>query len=153
MKNKYYTPKIEEFYIGFEYERYNGSGFYQCKNIDEKENSNWLECKFYRDYKTLEDLLELKNVRVKYLDEDDILSLGFRKYKDNFYFHDKYNLMMNHSTEDGIVGLATSDPSKNTLFATKGEDPNKIPRIKIKNKSELKKLLEQLDYQNKEQLN
>lgn len=133
MKNKYYYPEISEFHVGFECEL----------TVD---NKNWKGLKFEAwDFSGLE--IELLNnmYRVKYLDEKDILNLGFRKRKDNFYFHDKYNLMMNHSTEDGIVGLATSDPSKNTLFATTGQDPNKIPRLKIKNKSELKKILEQLD--------
>ena len=43
MESKYYTPQIEEFCIGFEYERFYSSRYYKNYNADPKPNS-WGKC-------------------------------------------------------------------------------------------------------------
>ena len=73
---KYYTPSIEEFHVGFEYEYRNHDGTVK--------NNTVLN---YWNKSTISDLNELSyverglqtpnNTRVKYLDKDDIESLGF----------------------------------------------------------------------------
>lgn len=65
--NKYYTPEIEEFHIGFEYEFNVG-------------NTTWTKFIFDLDRpdKVLENFkLNPQLFRVKYLDKEDIESLGF----------------------------------------------------------------------------
>ncbi|MDA3854641.1 MAG: hypothetical protein PF569_00170 [Candidatus Woesearchaeota archaeon] len=80
MKNygvAYYTPEIEEFYIGFEfeYEIYDPEvmdglgGNRYIKDIYNKDSF------MYLDYELCE--LDLSRVRVKYLDKEEIESLGF----------------------------------------------------------------------------
>lgn len=82
MENKYYTPLDEEFHIGFEYEALQ----------DERSpnnNSSWSKC----DILTPEELEHVgrnlwKNyseLRVKYLDKEDIESLGFEEYDINWF--------------------------------------------------------------------
>ena len=63
MRNKYYTPIIEEFHIGFEYE-----SLWGIENI----NGEW-----HKEVFKSVDVEQI--VRVKYLDTDDIESLGFTK--------------------------------------------------------------------------
>ena len=86
MKNKYYTPAIDEFYVGFEYE------VAEIKSADlitgEQEHKIWVH-KFY-DQGDLIDLyynykpdfdsvtFDKTKLRVKYLDQKDIESLGFK---------------------------------------------------------------------------
>ena len=73
---KYYTPSIEEFRVGFEYEVY----------VPEKEL--WSKETFYLDashinlvkYVNIQTENTLKKVRVKYLDREDIESLGWGNY-------------------------------------------------------------------------
>lgn len=65
MENKYYTPTIDEFYVGFEYEyRYN-----------HWEKRGYFPTHF--NFTELDNLISLQNIRVKYLDKTDIESLGF----------------------------------------------------------------------------
>ena len=67
----YYTPELEEFHIGFEYE---------C----------WVDDKWYRQPLDENDLIDFRDfnrklkglpseIRVKYLDKEDIESLGFKE--------------------------------------------------------------------------
>src|SRR5690606_29619740 len=97
---KYYTPEIEEFYVGFEYER-----FIPKSNSTEEEC--WEKLSMSINYLSLEELdneIIEKEIRVKYLDKEDIESFGFKheggklikNYKDYFIYkvdnHKQYNL-------------------------------------------------------------
>ena len=101
---KYYTPSIEEFHVGFEYEYRNHDGTVK--------NNTVLN---YWNKSTISDLNELSyverglqtpnNTRVKYLDKDDIKSLGFceAKLKDSnnvVYLKDVNQGFNNGSQED-----------------------------------------------------
>jgi len=78
-KNKYYTPSDDEFHIGFEYEALE----------DERlpdDNDSWSKCDI-RDNYELERVgrnlwKNYSDLRVKYLDREDIESLGF-EYDNN----------------------------------------------------------------------
>ena len=143
-KEKYYTPIIEEFHVGFEYEvlekaqtdsHYSWSTTFPLLSED-----TWYKFTYpdpFLGYR-VDKLLEKRGVRVKYLDREDIESLGFvcevvdcgedtqydvlgiRRvgddvYLGNFYLHFKENI---------------------NLFGS---------YYVIKNKSELKRLLKQLN--------
>jgi len=127
MQNKYYTPTVEEFHIGFEYEFRTGDAW---------------EPLIWRSDVTIMGRILKNLIRVKYLDKDDIESLGFklRDQKDPYYLiFDKgiYSLMVYknfyryHMTIFGVVPYS-EDHTDRIFF---GE---------IKNKSELKRLLKQL---------
>lgn len=143
MDNKYYTPSIEEFHIGFEYEvEAEGSWEDSVEDV-----WGWYRYKFYTGtcFRDLDDIKEkLKNnlIRVKYLDREDIESLGFEFKPDR-------------NMSEGYGGLFTI-PSKtyhNTNIELRKWHYNNRINIDhcgtifdglIKNKNELKKLLEQL---------
>lgn len=124
-ENKYYQPDISEFHIGFEYE------------VFDEENEVWSNKIFPEDFictgtTTEPDLVELfysglKDTRVKYLDRQDIEESGFSHYKMNIFKKDGITIL--HQKDNRLEIFDESD----TLFSGK-----------IKNKTELKKLLKQL---------
>ena len=124
--NKYYTPEIEEFRVGFECEYFNSfaKNFLQIE-IDESNyytNSNdggsWNE-----DY-----IFASENkFRVKYLDTQDIKELGFTHEGVGVFMNDNGNMIAIHP--DGNVIILHS-PGGHCLFDGK-----------ILNKSELKWIL------------
>ena len=113
MKDKYYTPTIEEFHVGFEYEfKTNGLGFVKTE-VSETGG-------FFQGEK-----------RVKYLDREDIESLGFKCMGGNWYHDNKaYQII---GTWESIEISRGQHEYRDVLF--KGT---------IKNKSELKRLLKML---------
>lgn len=141
--SKYYTPGIEEFYVGFEFEILLGGkdGYYSKPKI-------W-------DCDTTASLARIKKhdlheIRVKYLDQEDIESLGWRRDKMrahqlNKQIYDKGNICMVHFAETRSIAIFTRDPSKCDIYSKFGADPIKVANIGIKNKSELIKILKQLE--------
>lgn len=123
--DKYYTPSIEEFRVGFEYESNYGEGWES--NIFGEFNSEHVEdiiCDF-RYYK----------VRVKHLNKQDIESLGFKEVERSvesvaysFGAYGEYVLAV-------IRGFGEIMIMRNGFNLFRG---------KIKNLSELKVLLNQL---------
>jgi hypothetical protein len=130
--SKYYTPTIEEFYVGFEYEV--------------KKEESWFRC-FYSQgslvdiyYKYNDDLdsidFEADTIRVKYLDQEDIESLGFITYDDTTFdkgdLQIRFNCLLQKKGQG--LGLIIYDGYSGIIFTGY-----------IKNKSELVKLFKQLD--------
>lgn len=139
-KEKYYKPSIEEFNIGFEYEKeeYQYYDLNICNTYWEKEIFDIDD----RLENTLEDLL-FNKIRVKYLDREDIESLGWKQLFDSRE-HGEYKKELKNNRRCHIrvnekfiwIGLGTNGldfERYDTVF--KGT---------IKNKSELKVLLKQL---------
>lgn len=71
METKYYKPDIEEFYSGFEHE-YFENGTWKISN-DFSNNWYWSDNPHYT---LIKEIFE-DRIRVKYLDKEDIGSLGF----------------------------------------------------------------------------
>jgi len=143
MENKYYTPTIEEFHIGFEYETYE---LYETPN-------RWKINIFGEEHMELDYIVFLlmehpDMIRVKYLDKEDIESLGFTQSNLNEEIFlkevNKYNLLNNVT-----IGL-NYRKEFNHLFVFYVPDQKARPAGVnifigyIKNKSELKVLLKQL---------
>lgn len=126
MKNNlYYTPTIEEFHVGFECEI--------LGIIGAKEDERLFSQSTIISQKELE-LIHLLEIRVKTLDKSDIESLGWRFGTNDYVFpenknvtYGQYKLLFNNN-ELEIIHLS------GTLF-----------RGIIKNKSELIKLMQQLN--------
>lgn len=136
MNDKYYTPEIEEFHVGFEFE-------ISVLN-DNATKHIWIGQTFKgeetRTYFTEE--LEKKDIRVKYLDREDIESLGFKmpmpegEGLPNFYINYDLSCSMMFSNNKDVLCRLDMLNSKHKM---------KTSYIgKIKNKSELKRLLKQL---------
>lgn len=143
MKEKYYTPNLEEFHVGFEYE-------YLTNDVRQEEH-------FHKDVfngiDTFEDkeclhLIDIKNIiekvpddiRVKYLDTEDIKECGGTNYQEGYEYDHTWDIGKHHELKAWfhrglpIVRITRKDFSNVFLFH--GD---------IKNKSELKKLIQQLN--------
>ena len=132
--SKYYKPEIEEFHVGFEYE---------VEDLgDDGRTRVWRPQVFEGEETRTYFIEELENheMRVKYLDKSDLESLGFYlQYPDlsssPFINKDIYK------DNACIIDIR----SNNMVSITKCNYPNTSTLgFKIKNKSELKKLLKQL---------
>ena len=147
--NKYYTPQIEEFCVGFEceFKHYNKDG-------DEVWEKRIISVDIFQK-DSYEQITYSSNWRVKYLDKDDFLDLDFIFYGQQeinklnqpvMMFHsNEFNIMVGYYYKINKIVIATKDPSKNEIFLKTNQDPNRISGLLIKNKSEFKKLLKQLE--------
>jgi len=150
--NKYYVPDITELYVGFKCE---------MKNSSDPIHFDWEHCTFKDDFSNelsedycfeyLRTDLKEENIRVKYLDREDIESLGFNdKHYNNIqsrssYFKIKEN---NDVYQIAVYWHMLKDDRESLIRIYKGKMHNypytEIFRGEIKNKSELKVLLNQL---------
>lgn len=142
MNEKYYTPDISEFHVGFEY---------QWKNKDNFPSEEYRESTIACGTQ-IDDILEPKaqyDIRVKHLDKEDIESLGWLgvipsnvenkvDYLVTSWVTDMYN--------DGYILIKTY-PYGNYKYciAFGNYEKNRVCfEGNIKNKSELKKLMQQV---------
>lgn len=148
MENKYYTPEIEEFHIGFEFEYENKllKQWKQEKLSLATPNWDW-------DWGIISSIVERGAIRVKYLDKEDIESLGFNYVCDdrdgkNIIVYNKaineeiwvlcdYRYRFDEDVEEAKlpIRIFKSNPKyhDNTFLGV------------IKNKSELKRVLKMLN--------
>lgn len=148
--NKYYVPEIEEFHVGFEYE-------------EQDEDDNWVSKVLDFDYGWIEiPTLFNTDKRVKYLDREDIESFGFIEndtthfidnkllfgnkfecykfeYKHLIFFIRPLSNLYPDSNNRIIISVFNNETMKG------GEEPVILFNGTIKNKSELKKVLKQLN--------
>jgi hypothetical protein len=129
----YYTPTIEEFRVGFDYEITNGYEWVK-KTFCKEDLKSFL-------YESLENGIMQGYVRTKCLDEQDIKSIGFISISGYYELYMKKYFQRENITarifyeEDGIVSLEVGDKgSKASEFRT-------VFYGNVKNKSELKKIL------------
>lgn len=125
---RYYTPSIEEFHIGFEYQEAWG-----LENVNEE----WIDEVFGLDC-TVGGLLP--RLRVKWLDREDIESLGFaydcnrgsgQVFKNN-------TLTLNFETEASYITIGNEDVEDDSAYH--------LFQGIVKNKNELKKILKMFSY-------
>ena len=157
MENKYYTPSIEEFHVGFEYELW---------EEDICEDYSWKQHVF-----TLNDMaeslhhetkhhaggllsgLEEEYIRVKYLDREDVESFGFtlvKEYSDELVFQINggeycfYELTLN--IDDNKINIEQGCQSKMSAKKLPIEQWNYFNIFfgEIKNKSELQQVLKMI---------
>lgn len=140
MENNYYIPEIEEFHVGFEFEFKDDFDKTWDKTIIKTQSQlcNWT---------AFDDI----NKRVKYLDKEDIESLGF-KYKETnriryWYTSDCFFDMPNSPSHRCSKLTLIHDPEYSTISieGVISSVEEKIFEGTIKNKSELKKLMKQLN--------
>ena len=134
MESKYYTPEIEEFHVGFEYEYFDGT--------DDNEKLLF-EINGKIPLEIIKNWIQNNKVRVKYLDKKDIERLGFIQITDDCFnfpikeFRGRLNQEVRILVRDTIlIYLAMEIGDKDNIVLFTGT---------IKNKSELKKLMQQLN--------
>lgn len=91
MENKYYTPKIEEFHVGFEYQYAKNFMDGTVKTKEEFDNATWIDETLIVNNALpyIERALNGTNassgfcgIRVKYLDQEDLDELGWEVIKE-----------------------------------------------------------------------
>lgn len=134
MENKYYTPEIEEFHVGFEYEyREDGNGKWKKEVFKEGRGLSYAG------------EIDDEEVRVKHLDREDIESLGFKLRSE-----DSSDWIIKSPDADGYDGIYLSlgyDVKDWNVYISNlasYEEHECYFQGHIKNKSELKRLLKQL---------
>jgi len=123
---KYYTPIIEEFSIGFVYEMEEyGLNGYTILTLDEKTS-----LEFINDHSD--------EIKVKYLDVEDLESLGFKQYKVPWQFRNAHYKLhtATHSKSQDI-------PQKNIRIFDSRDSHCYFDGI-VKNKFELKRVLKMI---------
>ena len=152
MESKYYTPDISELYVGFECEDKTTPNWPR-RIIEDPEYMSILGFKTRVVSNSGEVTYNLENkIRVKYLDKSDIESFGFEYITNNNpetvifseqesnYEFDKYSLHKKYYSIN--LYLKREGHKYNLLY---GYNDNELIGFTIKNKSELKKLLQQLN--------
>ncbi len=147
MENKYYTPEISEFYSGFEYELLGHSGKMVPGGITQKwEKLEYsLDASYLNDEDSLKELLDCEEIRVKYLDQSDIEELGFKLIFNNVGI--EYWKLGNFElrTDMDLGAYIGSDNLYSIFYNPYGKQYNCVFSGVIKNKSELKKVLNMLN--------
>lgn len=152
MEGKYYTPTIEEFCVGFEYEEYN-------KYSDEWDKDVW-DVIFEQDTSKLYNF-NLSNTRVQYLDQADIESLGLELVSDEYKKEMSHPNLSRGTLFRGVYSYGTMNSQIYVKPYHLGGQIDKVYiymahlgngyHIKfegtIKNKSELKKVLKMIGYE------
>ncbi len=130
METKYYAPELHEFHEGFEYE----DGFTHAEFFPRRFSYNEAA---RMDRSLLLKALDNKLIRVKCLNREDIESLGWKQVGyDNFAIELKdITLMLEFNPEYKTFIYRDCYPQENYFKGT------------IKNKSELRKLMQQLNIQ------
>lgn len=139
MTDKYYTPKIEEFHVGFEFESnyisYSKDGEWTKAVLKEDLNNEDIAW-FYTSY--VGDAVPTE-FRVKHLDREDIESLGFKDDVGAGIFFRKRI----HTDEE--IHLNFDDTILIERCCVMDEDPIEVVfKGKIKNKSVLKQVLKMI---------
>lgn len=155
MENKYYTPEISEFYIGFEYQYVSNMG------VPTDDTSKWDSFLFGNQYKfkswdwkpLLKDCLKRKLIRVKYLNQEDIERLGFTDKKTtvlDWYTSEKRSEdnWASYGYWNNFRLLHDRDKNKVQIIAYKygWDEGNILFQGDCKNKSELIRILNQVGY-------
>jgi len=138
-KKKFYEPKIEEFHHGFEYE-------FLYRDKWNRHNLDGTPIVHHELDQYEDDLMKLAHAicRVKFLDQEDIESFGFE-----FYEKSVHRLVMTGGKIKGeTVYIEFKDLNQQVTIENYEdyEDNTVWFQGTIKNKSELKKILEMIGY-------
>ena len=141
MKNKYYTPTVEEFHVEFEYE--------------EKDGPNWIKRITHKDFlfeaEVMSDEIREGLIRVKYLDKEDIISLGFENIKIDSKTNISYIKEYKGIRDYTHIQITTNDINNHILISVGKEKTSYFSYDTlfagiIKNKSELIQILKMVGY-------
>ena len=134
--NKYYTPELEEFHVGFEFEFFDpdDKDWTLTKISCQSELCNWTS-------------YDIDYLRVKYLDKEDIERFGFEEMNNNnpnfgkCFKYKQYNLRREMNTGGFLLTLndLTRTPESYNLYKE-----IVLFRGMIKNKSEFQRVLKQV---------
>lgn len=132
MNEKYYTPELEEFHYGFEYQIY--------EDFDHFPEKSWINQTYGTNGTNPEEMGYVpdkkESIRVKHLDQEDIESFGFKYIKKGWLYDYKvfrYNGIELYFRGDGSMLISPGLGRPSVIFEGT-----------VKNKSEFSRLLRQL---------
>lgn len=148
MVSKYYIPHIDEFHIGFEYEI-----FQKGDTTDEKwlslmpieTEDKWYKATYpdpYLGYR-LDKMKDHYQMRTKYLDADDIISLGFDLFAEGKGVK-VFRTLINEKHEPELVELTLIYEGDFPIISILQSMKPVVIDMTCLNKSELKWLLQRL---------
>jgi hypothetical protein len=151
MNNKYYTPTIEEFHVGFEFEVKIATENEWVKAIYSYPSDDWFNVCYFPDEK--KEISVPDCMRVKYLDKEGIESLGWVSWS-NHPKHFYHPAGIKKFSDGTIQHNITLRIENNNIIAIRrySESPINFNNFAefygiCKNKSELKKLMQMLNIQ------
>ena len=135
IENKFYVPSIEEFHVGFEFEETPFIGGYKLIS-----NPIWHKVIYQITEKaplsTIESMIHFKHARVKYLDKELIIELGWKLvWTENETLVFRFN--------DWI--LTFNDFNKQIIITFGNDSLSRRFNGKLKNKNQLKILMKWLE--------
>lgn len=144
MENKYYTPSIEEFHVGYEFEIKSNRADSYCRREDENEYTKVVFHPSDVPFAIQQDILQ-GNIRCKILDRQDIEELGWEyseTYSENDIFTKKvaivrgeYEAILHHvEFTKWVMIYLKNETESHTVFAGH-----------IRNKSQLRQLMSWLN--------
>lgn len=143
---KYYTPTIEEFHVGFEYQE-------MMANAHGKEVWHLKSISKLLDIESLSSMIYAKWIRVKHLDREDIESLGWINHNDRGMqenYGDRFGVISDRGKKSYILNIWYTKQEFNygvrvhISFKNQPYVAEDIFHGYLKNKSELKKIMKQL---------
>ena len=144
---KYYTPKLEELHVGFECEILDQSSTklindrkWHTVSVSPNNNELGISVAFNR----IPQLLKRDEIRVKYLDTEDLESLGWIQ-KLNKYVIDKSTEFPNETIRFILNFNGSTNIQIFKISLTSYGETVENMQFKINNKSELHKLMQQLN--------
>lgn len=150
MVEKYYTPSIEEFSIGFEFEEeFKNPDWYKLSNPP-KDVYEFVKLRLDTSHSISRIVSKIKSgkVRVKYLDSEDLIELGFQMHTTSYApVYKKDNILISFSWDNKRIEISRilfHNKDIESSYEFTGREEKLFSGI-IKNKSELKKLLNQLE--------
>ena len=159
MDTKYYIPDISEFHVGFEYEHCHSSIRFVMLDLKTGETSNetepkeiWEKSVFtgnefdaWKSSFKFDESLRDGQIRIKYLDKEDIESFGFehdQTTKDGSYFYSGTLITENQwciNLKDFTIDIYDINSKSDFRF-------NGL----VKNKSELNQILKMIGYESEQ---
>jgi len=152
MDNKYYTPNIEEFHIGFEYEVFQSSTKESMKYSAKQDV--WIDIihNVSLTLLSVKEILRDDLVRVKYLDKEDVAELDWKITKEySCEFEAQYKVSeyefydLTYEQEEHRLTIEKFYQSKMIAKPINQYDSVTVFIGIIKNKSELKRIIKQLN--------
>jgi len=146
MEAKYYTPEIEEFHVGFEFEYETNNSMPFLDDTLGKWKKSIFSASCYMDgeceRQDIEELIKKNQIRVKHLDREDIESLSWipltiSEENSSWVFKNKKN--------EYNCRLILDSRNKDAEFTILNKNLRIVFQGTIKNKSELQKLMKQLN--------
>lgn len=138
----FYVPEISEFHVGFEYQVLDENGYHKVTLTDSMLSQNLqFRSRSVNFFQYIKEEIDKQKIKIKYLDKEDIESLGWKESPRGYRFDfktkdDDFQLYFDDRifSEELGVGITIYDWNSEVIFTGY-----------VKNKSELKKLLQQLN--------